>query len=51
MTKYAMAIQKFERLLNVEINEFPELRLYASDAFDNKEEDEDDYREVNFESL
>ena len=39
MTKYAMAIQKFERLLNVEINEFPELRLYASDAFDNKEED------------
>jgi hypothetical protein len=51
MTKYAMAIQKFERLLNVEINEFPELGLYASDAFDNKEEDEDDYREVNFESL
>jgi hypothetical protein len=51
MTKYAMAIQKFEILLNVEINEFPELGLYASDAFDNKEEDEDDYREVNFESL
>ena len=51
MTKYAMAIQKFERLLNIEINEFPELGLYASDAFDNKEEDEDDYREVDFESL
>ena len=41
MTKYAMAIQKFERLLNIEINEFPELGLYASDAFDNKEEDDD----------
>jgi hypothetical protein len=73
MRKYAMAIQKFERLLNIEINEFPELGLYTSDAFDNKEEDEDsklaiidpltnekkkdakededDYREVNFESL
>ena len=41
MTKYAIAVQKFERLLNVEINEFPELGLYASDAFDNKEEDGD----------
>jgi hypothetical protein len=28
-------------LLNIEINEFPELGLYASDAFDNKDEDED----------
>ena len=31
--KYAVAIQKFERLLNIEINEFP--------AFENKEEDDD----------
>ena len=41
MTKYAIVIQKFERLLIIEINEFPELGLYASDAFDNKEEDDD----------
>ena len=73
MRKYAIVIQKFEQQLNIEINEFPELGLYTSDAFDNKEkdedselavidpltnekiqdakEDEDDYREVNFESL
>ena len=73
MRKYAMAIQKFERLLNIEINEFPELGLYTSDAFYNKEEDddsklavidpwtnekikeakedEDDYVEVDFDSL
>jgi hypothetical protein len=41
MRKYAIVIQKFERLLNIEINEFPELGLYTSDAFDNKEEDDD----------
>jgi len=41
MRKYAIVIQKFERRLNIEINEFPELGLYASDAFDNKEEDDD----------
>lgn len=41
MRKYAMVIQKFERRLNIEINEFPELGLYASDAFNNKEEDDD----------
>jgi len=41
MTKYAIAIQKFERLLDIEINEFPELGLYTSDAFDNKVEDDD----------
>jgi hypothetical protein len=40
MRKYAIVIQKFERLLNIEINEFPELGLYASDTFDNKEEDD-----------
>ena len=51
MRKYAMAIQKFERLLNIEINEFPELGLYASGDFDNKEEDEDDYVEIDFDSL
>jgi hypothetical protein len=41
MRKYAVAIQKFERLLNIEINEFPELELYTFDAFENKEEDDD----------
>jgi hypothetical protein len=41
MRKYVIAIQKFERLLNKEINEFPQLGLYYSDAFENKEEDED----------
>jgi hypothetical protein len=41
MKKYAIAIQKFERLLNKEINEFPQLGLYYSDAFENKEQDED----------
>ena len=41
MRKYAIAIQKFERLLNVEINEFPELELYSFDAFEEKEEDDD----------
>jgi hypothetical protein len=73
MTKYAIAVQKFERLLNIELNEFPELELYASDAFNNKEEDddsklavidpwtnekiqvvkedEDDYVEIDFDSL
>jgi hypothetical protein len=73
MTKYAIAVQKFERLLNVELNEFPELGRYASGDFDNNEEDddsklavidpltnekikeakedEDDYVEVDFDSL
>jgi hypothetical protein len=41
MRKYAIVIQKFERRLNIEINEFPGLGLYASDAFNNKEEDDD----------
>jgi hypothetical protein len=41
MRKYTIIIQKFERLLNIEINESPELGLYTSDAFDNKEEDDD----------
>jgi hypothetical protein len=41
MRKYAVAIQKFEILLNIEINEFLELELYTFDAFENKEEDDD----------
>jgi hypothetical protein len=41
MKKYAIVIQKFERQLNIEINEFHELELYALDAFNNKEEDDD----------
>jgi hypothetical protein len=47
MTKYAIAVQKFERLLNVELNEFPELGLCASGDFNNKEEDEDSKLAVN----
>jgi hypothetical protein len=40
--KYAIVIRKFERLLNVEINEFPELGLLnISDVFEEKEEDDD----------
>jgi hypothetical protein len=41
MRKYAVAIQKFEKLLNIEINKFLELELYTFDAFENKEEDDD----------
>ena len=41
MNKYAIVIQKFERRLNIEINEFPELGLYAFNALFDKEEDED----------
>src|SRR5215204_3226952 len=37
MKKYAIAIQKFERLLNLELNEFPQIGLYYSDAFENKD--------------
>jgi hypothetical protein len=73
MRKYAIAIQNFERLLDIEINEFPELGVYVSGDFDNKEEDddsklaaidpltnekvkeakedEDDYVEIDFDSL
>jgi hypothetical protein len=41
MRQYAVAIQKFERRLNITINEFPELGLYFYDAFEDKDEDED----------
>jgi hypothetical protein len=41
MRKYAIAIQRFERLLNIEINEFPQLGLYTSDALENVVEDDD----------
>jgi hypothetical protein len=41
MRKYAIAIQKFERLLNIEINEFCHLDLYTSDAFENRAENDD----------
>jgi hypothetical protein len=41
MRQYAVAIQKFERRLNITINEFPELGLYLYDAFEDKDEDED----------
>ncbi|HEU4448233.1 MAG TPA: hypothetical protein VFR94_26420 [Nitrososphaeraceae archaeon] len=41
MRKYAIVIQKFQRLLNLEISKFPDLGLYTMDAFENKEEDDD----------
>jgi hypothetical protein len=40
MRKYAVAIRKFERLLSIEISEFPELDLL--NAFDEDEKEKDD---------
>ena len=41
MRKYAIVIRKFERLLNIEINEFPELGLLnISDTFEEREDDD-----------
>jgi hypothetical protein len=37
--KYAIAIRKFERLLNIEISEFPDLELYNFDEDENEEDD------------
>ena len=42
MRKYAIVIRKFERRLNITINDFPELGLYGfEEDFENKEEDDD----------
>jgi hypothetical protein len=42
MRKYAVAIRKFERRLNIAINDFPEIGIYGfEENFNNKEEDDD----------
>jgi hypothetical protein len=42
MRKYALVIRKFERRLNIEINDFPEIGIYGfEEDFENKEEDDD----------
>jgi len=42
MRKYAIVIRKFERRLNIEINDFPEIGIYGfEEDFENKEEDDD----------
>jgi hypothetical protein len=42
MRKYAIVIRKFERRLNIAINDFPEIGIYGLDEdFENKEEDDD----------
>ena len=42
MRKYAVIIRKFERRLNIAINDFPEIGIYGfEEDFENKEEDDD----------
>jgi hypothetical protein len=42
MRKYAIVIRKFERRLNIAINDFPEIGIYGfEEGFENKEEDDD----------
>jgi ABC-type Zn2+ transport system substrate-binding protein/surface adhesin len=42
MRKYAIVIRKFERQLNIAINDFPEIGIYGfEEDFENKEEDDD----------
>jgi ABC-type Zn2+ transport system substrate-binding protein/surface adhesin len=42
MRKYAIVIRKFERRLNIAINDFPEVGIYGfEEDFENKEEDDD----------
>src|SRR5215217_7561284 len=42
MRKYAIVIRKFERRLNISINDFPEIGIYGfEEDFENKEEDDD----------
>src|SRR5215216_6360985 len=42
MRKYAIVIRKFERRLNIAINNFPEIGIYGfEEDFENKEEDDD----------
>jgi hypothetical protein len=47
MRKYALVIRKFERRLNIAINDFPEIGIYGfEENFENKEEDDDSKLEV-----
>lgn len=42
MRKYAIVIRKFERRLNIEINDFPKIGIYGfEEDFENKAEDDD----------
>src|SRR5215218_4041588 len=41
MRKYAIVIRKFERRLNIAINDFPEIGIYGFERILRKEEDDD----------
>jgi hypothetical protein len=42
MTKYAIVIRKFQRRLNIEISDFPDVGIVGfEENFENKEEDDD----------
>ena len=42
MRKYAIVIRKFERRLNIAINDFPDIGIYRfEEDFENKDEDDD----------
>jgi hypothetical protein len=52
MKLYASVIQRLEKELKIAVNDFPELGLCACDLEeDAKEEEEDDYVEISFDSL
>lgn len=53
MKLYASVIQRVQKELRIEISEFPELGLCACEVEqdENKEEDEEDYAKINFDSL
>ena len=50
---YASVIQRVQKELRIEISEFPELGLCACEVEqdENKEQDEEDYAKINFDSL
>lgn len=53
MKLYASVIQRVEKELKIEVNDFPELGLCACEIEEgvNEEEDEDDDVKINFDSL
>jgi hypothetical protein len=52
MKLYASIIQRVEKELEIEVNDFPELGLCACDLEeDAKEEEADDYVDISFDSL
>lgn len=53
MKLYASVIQRVQKELRIEISEFPEHGLCACEVEqdENKEEDEEDYAKINFDSL